>query len=118
MTTDARENNKKGLERRDFLKLGAAGVTATLVGCAIAEKGAQAPTATPGPPAVTPETAAQMKAKIPEVGDLIDPLTARAENWQEPWTWRPESWPGSNLDLNFVQKSSCISFVSDNSLEA
>lgn len=103
MTTDARENNKKGLERRDFLKLGAAGVTATLVGCAIAEKGAQAPTATPGPPAVTPETAAQMKAKIPEVGDLIDPLTARAENWQEPWTWRPELWPGSNLDLNVVE---------------
>jgi len=104
MTTDARENNnKKGLERREFLKLGAAGVTATLAGCAIAEKGAQVPTATPGPAAVTPETSAQMTTKIPEIGDLIDPLTARAENWQEPWTWRPELWPGSNLDLNVVE---------------
>ena len=29
---------------------------------------------------------------------------ATSENWQEPWIWRPEQWPGDSLDLNIVRK--------------
>jgi FtsP/CotA-like multicopper oxidase with cupredoxin domain len=40
----------------------------------------------------------------PEVGDLVDPEKLQAETWQEPWTWRPEVWPGDSLELNVVGK--------------
>jgi len=103
MTASTHDKNKKGLERREFIKLGAAGVTVTLAGCAVAGKSTQVPNTTPGPATAAPETPGKKKVKVPEVGDLIDPLSAEAENWQEPWTWRPESWPGSNLELNFVE---------------
>jgi FtsP/CotA-like multicopper oxidase with cupredoxin domain len=96
-----------GIERRDFLKLGATGViasvaagctTATVMGTQAGEKpagtGKGAAGATGGSPAAT---------EVPEVGDLVDPELVRAENWQEPWTWRPGSWPDAALDLNVVR---------------
>jgi FtsP/CotA-like multicopper oxidase with cupredoxin domain len=106
MDSDSRDNSNKGMERRAFIKLGAAGAVATLTACATPlepavsdggesrEKGS--PQA-PGPDfsAGTPD--------VPEVGDLIDPELIAAENWQEPWIWRPELWPESSLDLNVIQ---------------
>lgn len=67
--------------RREFIKLSAAGVAASLAGCAA--------------PVV-------MKPK-PAPGGLIDPAKMQAESWQEPWTWRPELWPRAPLDLNMVE---------------
>jgi len=102
MPKDTREEKKSVLQRREFLKLGAAGVTATLAGFATAQDNTQEPKTAAGS-AAAPGTGGQKKKKIPDIGDLIDPLSAEAETWQEPWTWRPESWPGSNLDLNVVE---------------
>ena len=100
-----KENHDKvgGLERREFIKLGAAGVAVSLAECALPGKQQQLPSA--GSDATTVEPAVQEagKAPPPEVGDLIDPAFVRTETWQEPWTWRPEFWPGANLELNLVE---------------
>ncbi len=92
------------LERRDFLKLGATGVAASLAGCAT---GSQAPSAGMAPvpdadeaPAVSPSSEAQ---QTPQLGDLPDPATAEVETWLEPWVWRPADWPGGRLELNLVR---------------
>jgi FtsP/CotA-like multicopper oxidase with cupredoxin domain len=95
------------IERREFIKLGATGVVASLAGCA-------APSVlSPGPDGAganaLPEDAAgaQMPSdealNIPEIGDLADPETMFSEDWQEPWTWRPEQWPDDQLALNVVR---------------
>jgi len=96
MDRKSREKNKNGLERRDFLKLGATGVLASLAGCTAPAADDRASRARA--PAQTPDT-----SEIPDVGKLVDPQFVRAESWQEPWTWRPELWPDSPLDLNVVQ---------------
>lgn len=89
-----------GLERREFIKLSAAGITVSLAGCAVTQD------LQPPPPAAdeaSPAAAETEKPPIPEIGELIDPEFAAAETWQEPWTWRPEVWPGANLELNLVE---------------
>jgi FtsP/CotA-like multicopper oxidase with cupredoxin domain len=92
-----------GLERREFIKLGAAGVAVTLAGCASTEETLQsAPEAGETNPAELAVSETE-KQPIPDIGELIDPEFAAGETWQEPWTWRPELWPDANLDLNFVQ---------------
>jgi len=103
-------NDRSKLERRDFLKLSATGVAASLVACT------QAPLPEPvisaqgrglGAP---PEGAAPgggqgpgLDAGPPGVGELIDPPVMRAEDWQEQWVWRPEDWPGAPLELNVIR---------------
>jgi len=109
-------NEAKPIERREFLKWGATGVAASLAACApqippvqglppqgadpvardtvSAAQSAEPPPAEPGTP--TEPTAP------PEVGDLVDPASAR-ENWQEPWTWHPEEWPDAHLELNVIR---------------
>ena len=75
MATRSRHKNKHGLERRDFLKLGATGVLASLTGCA--------------PPA-SEDTALRARVpdqspdalQVPEIGNLVDPQVTRAESWQ------------------------------------
>jgi FtsP/CotA-like multicopper oxidase with cupredoxin domain len=97
----------KDLERRQFLKLGATGVAASLTACAttgVPEPETPAAEST-SPPAAPPEAAvpAQAAPPTPEVGDLISPLATPAETWQEPWTWRPQDWPDAKLELNVVE---------------
>ncbi len=104
MSSDFRDNNKQGLERRDFIKLGATGVVAGLAGCAAPmalDQTAGAETAVAG---FSSESAALAleNPPIPEASDLVDPEMVPVENWQEPWTWRPEEWPDAALDLNLV----------------
>jgi FtsP/CotA-like multicopper oxidase with cupredoxin domain len=88
-----------GLERRDFIKLGATGVVASLAGCATpvtlspATAGAE-----PSTISATPEL-----SPTPEIGDLVDPERIRPETWQEPWTWRPADWPDRRLQLNVIR---------------
>lgn len=98
MTTN--KNKKYGLERRQFIKLSAVGVAGSLAGCATTAREATGVSAVTGS---VPAEPASAKTRAPDVGELINPKTARPENWQEPWTWRPELWPESNLDLNVVQ---------------
>ena len=101
---DASPKNKHhGLERREFIKLGAAGVAASLTGCAVSGDKADASPEGNNPGSIQSTTPGPKKPAIPEVGSLIDPEMAPAENWQEPWTWRPELWPDSSLDLNVVE---------------
>ena len=103
MKSGDNENDGTELPRREFIKLGASGVALTLTACASvpAEKTeagaaveAPAPTPTPAP------------AAVPEPGNIVDPEQLLFENWQEPWVWRPEKWPGEPLELNVVANQS------------
>ncbi len=101
-------------DRRDFLKWGATGVAASLAACAppIPPEDGPSPEGPNTPPAADGANGGQSSAAAtdqtappppPEVGDLVDPELMRAENWQEPWTWRPDHWPGAPLELNLIR---------------
>jgi FtsP/CotA-like multicopper oxidase with cupredoxin domain len=87
----------EGLQRRDFLKLGASGFAVSLTGCASVSSTAadDAERMSNDAPADPP--------KPPRADGVVDPATLQSESWQEPWTWRPELWSGSRLDLNVVR---------------
>jgi hypothetical protein len=90
----------KGLGRREFIKLGAGGLAVSLTAC-VASPVEDTPANTaggmePGEQAMPP----------PDPGDLVDPTQLLAGNWQEPWVWRPEHWPGAPLELNVVANQS------------
>jgi FtsP/CotA-like multicopper oxidase with cupredoxin domain len=95
---DGQSNNK----RREFIKLGAASLAGTLAACAAPGVMKDA-----DPPPVTPtgddRGLSESEPVPPEVGDLVDPKTLPSETWQEPWTWRPDDWPGERLELNVVE---------------
>ena len=80
------------LPRRDFLKLGATGLTASMVG----DTGVQAG------PRLAPNSPQEVDA--PPVGNLVDPKRLPAETWQEPWTWRVGDWPDGTLTLDVVER--------------
>ena len=95
-----RADDDRGLGRREFIKLGAGGLTVSLAAC-VASPAADEATNTSAPvdagaPATPP----------PAPGDLIDPTQLQAGNWQEPWVWRPEHWPDAPLELNVVANQS------------
>ncbi len=90
----------KKLERRTFLRWGATGLAASVSGCApviLSETGPAKSEASEDP------DPASIGSMTPEPGDLVDPSSVPAESWQEPWVWRPENWPDSQLDLNVVE---------------
>jgi len=94
-------NKKSGLQRREFIKLSAAGLAASLGVRAQTtddETGSQVEQAAEAGP-----SGQQTPPGTPEVGDLVDPVPFFYENWQEPWLWRPERWPGASLELNVVR---------------
>lgn len=93
----AEDNVSAGLQRRDFLKLGASGLAASLAGCA-----GVSPTAADDASGTAASTPAD-SAKPPGAAGVVDPTKLESDSWQEPWTWRPELWPGSPLDLNVVR---------------
>jgi FtsP/CotA-like multicopper oxidase with cupredoxin domain len=108
MSSGTQKNNKKGeekqgLERREFIKMGAGGLAASLTACAaptLTEQVLDSPTKSQTP---IPEAPVK-KPTIPEVNDdLVDPEIAQSESWQEPWTWRPDEWPDQRLQLNVVR---------------
>jgi FtsP/CotA-like multicopper oxidase with cupredoxin domain len=73
--------------RRKFIQLGGAAA-------AVPALTAQTPVAPAGPPA---------PPAPPSVDRVIDPAAITAENWLEPWVWRPADWPDQSLDLNVVE---------------
>lgn len=91
-----------GIDRRRFLKLGASGaVVSVAAGCSIGStKPSNDVTA---PPASGGNSADQANQKAPDIDDVANPASMRAESWQEPWTWRPEDWKGEHLDLNVLR---------------
>jgi len=100
--TRAQDN---GMERREFLKLGAGGVIASVAtACAVTGP-------TPGGGEAEPGDGVQANAgTTPGPGaesavndDLVDPALQSSESWQEPWTWRPEEWPDRRLQLNVIR---------------
>ncbi len=111
----SRDTNTPSPDRRDFLKWSATGVAASLAACAPPIPPEQYPSPEQsdapseldeaaggqGSTPVTDATGAEQSP--PEVGDLVDPELVEAENWQEPWTWRPEHWPGQHLELNLIR---------------
>ena len=96
------DNNKK-IERREFIKLGASGVAVTVAGCATS--GGTDPALVDENVEAVPTTGRKgaQENPIPEVGELVDPAMMGSETWQDPWLWRPEAWPDSNLDLNVIR---------------
>jgi FtsP/CotA-like multicopper oxidase with cupredoxin domain len=105
---DPKDQNST-IHRRDFLKLGALGAGATLSGCATSPAGeATRPTSEIAVEPVLTDTIPERERvtglrPTPEVGPLIDPSRVRAENWQEPWVWRPDEWPDGQLVLNVTR---------------
>jgi len=98
------------VDRRTFLKLGALGTAASVSGCAGRVGG---PGASPDPATTLPVlppagfgSATGDPPDPPAVGELLDPADVPAENWQEPWVWRPDDWPDSPLVLNVTQNQS------------
>jgi FtsP/CotA-like multicopper oxidase with cupredoxin domain len=98
----------RGIERRDFLKLGAGGMIASVAAaCAVP------PVTAPGAPSDSAaldaadsanEGEAPPETEVPEIDDdLVDPALLSSESWQEPWTWRPEDWPDRRLQLNVIR---------------
>jgi FtsP/CotA-like multicopper oxidase with cupredoxin domain len=75
---------RRALSRRDLLRFVGAAAAA---GCA---------------DALFPGTLAAQAEQVPQ--RIADLFTLLAEDWQEPWIWRPEDWPGSLLELNVVRK--------------
>ncbi|HIG65282.1 MAG TPA: hypothetical protein EYQ43_06965 [Methyloprofundus sp.] len=49
---------------------------------------------------------------IPRLASLttFDPDTA-VDTWSEPWTWRPDDWPGKQLNLTVVENASPIAIT-------
>ena len=92
MGTDAKDD--KGLGRREFIKLGAGGLAVSLTAC-VASPVEDTPSAAGAEQGTAPMTP-------PDLGDLVDPTRLPTGNWQEPWVWRPEHWPGAPLELNVV----------------
>ena len=101
MGSGASNNDKNSLPRRDFIKLGATGVAVSLAGCVPSspdEPQQGAPSAAPG----GSQGGADMPP-TPDIDNLVDPTTLVTETWQEPWLWRPEQWPGEELELVVVR---------------
>jgi FtsP/CotA-like multicopper oxidase with cupredoxin domain len=94
------QDDDNGLKRREFLKLGAAGLGAALGACAPKSTPGDAP---PGGDAALTQSGEPGTQSVPEVGDLMDPPEVPVESWHEPWLWRPERWPDAALELNVVQ---------------
>jgi FtsP/CotA-like multicopper oxidase with cupredoxin domain len=103
---DRTDDERPVQKRREFIKLGAAGVVGSLAACAtpgVQQDGVQEAAETE---AVPDRGLSEVEPVPPEVGDLVDPKLLVAETWQEPWTWRPEEWPGDSLELNVVGNQS------------
>ena len=77
---EPRTTPRRALNRRDLLRFIGGAVAA---GCA---------------DSLFPGSLAAQAEQVPQ--RITDLFTSLAENWQEPWIWRPEDWPGELLDLN------------------
>jgi FtsP/CotA-like multicopper oxidase with cupredoxin domain len=94
------ENNKNGLRRREFIKLSAGGLAASLAGCA--GSAVTEPADAPVRDIPVTDDGAPPQSPVPDVGELIDPEMLPTESWQEPWIWHPDRWPNDALELNVV----------------
>ncbi|UCC23881.1 MAG: multicopper oxidase domain-containing protein [Gemmatimonadales bacterium] len=108
---DGSEGDPKLVHRRDFLKLGALGAAASISGCRTAEPVTVAgetpgPGGPQGPGTGGGPEGGPGQARLPEIGNLVDPAVIPAETWQEPWVWRPGDWPESPLVLNVTRNQS------------
>ncbi|MDX1396227.1 MAG: multicopper oxidase domain-containing protein [Gemmatimonadota bacterium] len=112
--TDHPSGSHGDLERRDFLKLGAAGLAASVAACAPGPRPVDMPPAQPasgvppggpgsgtGPGSGAGPTPGQQE-RPPDIGSLIDPSVVGEETWQEPWVWRADDW-AAPLELNVVR---------------
>jgi len=79
------------LARRQLLQLGVTGVAALGTGGLPAAGAAQTPGSGQGRPPQPP-----LPESVPNVAQMP------AEDWSEPWVWRPADWPNQPLALNVV----------------
>ena len=101
---DYTDKNQPVHKRRDFIKLGTAGLVGSLTACATPGPQQQVDSSTP--PAVPDRGLSETEPVPPDAGDVVRPESLPAETWQEPWTWRPEEWPEDSLELNVVGNQS------------
>ena len=85
-------DGKHRLKRRELLRLGIGGVSALGAGALPVTAFATQPGSGQGPPPPQP----------PPPTAVANPAAMNAENWTEPWIWRPSEWPGQPLTLNVV----------------
>ena len=84
------------MKRRDLLQLGMGGVVAL---ASSGRPGAAPVVQTPG------SGQGRMPPKPPAPDTIGNPSEMIAEDWTEPWIWRPSEWPGQSLALNVVGNS-------------
>jgi FtsP/CotA-like multicopper oxidase with cupredoxin domain len=100
-----RKSTTQNKNRREFIKLGTAGIVGSLAACSSTPPAA--PSQGSEPSADVPDRGFSENPPSPPSADgLIDPARLRNETWQEPWTWRPQDWPGESLELNVVGRQS------------
>jgi len=104
--TEYKYKNRPVHKRREFIKLGAAGVVGSLAACTSPGGQPEPAAAAPGTPTTPDRGLSESEPVSPPVGNLVDPVLLPAETWQEPWTWRPDQWPGASLELNVVGRQS------------
>jgi len=103
---DYTDKKRPSHKRREFIKLGVAGVAGSLAAC-VAPQGQEAAMAAPAGGSPVPDRGlSEVEPAPPDAGELVDPQSLPAETWQEPWTWRPEEWPDDSLELNSVGNQS------------
>lgn len=106
------ENEASRLSRREFLQTsvksaGIAAFGATALGASsLSEITAESAHA-----AVAGRNAARTKPN-PRLATLlnIDPATA-VDTWVEPWVWRPDDWPGRQLNLIVVENAAPVAIT-------
>ena len=95
------------LQRREVLQAGLLGLAASAMGSGV--------TLAEPLPEETGTTKAMDEAcedspckPQPSSVDGTPPISFKNafENWNEPWVWRPDQWPGQQLDLNVVENQS------------
>ena len=104
----AEKESSPTLERREFLQASLVGIAASAVGGSttlatpLPDDTSSAPTAST--PACQDSPCEAKDMSVP--GQAPISFEGAFENWNEPWVWRPDQWPGQQLDLNVVENQS------------
>ena len=98
--------------RREFILTSAKGVGVTALGVtAFSAVSLSGNSATVSADSSSTDTEPE-RQPIPRLASLsdFDPDTA-VDTWSEPWVWRPDDWPGKQLNLTVVENASPIAIT-------
>lgn len=106
------EQETSKYSRREFILTSAKGIGVTALGVTAfgASSLSDSAKVSAEPGTVSPE-GAEMQP-IPRLASLSALDTGSAvDNWSEPWVWRPDNWPGKQLNLTVVENASPVAIT-------